>query len=176
MKTRPVDESAARADGRQPPWPCPYPICETAAGTSAAYFQRAFGEPHHLPAAAESIADALGFCPRHGAELLQRPTLRQATARVFERVLPRVAPLLAESRFGDEQFQQVYFAAPLPAPHVPSSTAQSPGTPRAWRARSPAAAPRPAKPTRCAMRTSSCWHACSSPSCACLRWTATRTA
>jgi hypothetical protein len=92
-------------------WHCACPVCETAADSTPAYFKRAFGDPHHFALTSEGIADALGFCPRHGAELLRREPLRRATARVFEQVVPQVLPLLAEARFGDEKFQQVYFSA-----------------------------------------------------------------
>jgi hypothetical protein len=97
-------------------WHCACPVCETAASSAPAYLKRAFGEPHHFAATSEGIADALGFCPRHGAELLRREPLRGATAQVFEQVVPRILPLLAEARFGDEKFQQVYFSAPHVCP------------------------------------------------------------
>lgn len=95
---------------------CACPVCQTADGCAPAYFKRAFGEPHHFAATSEGIADALGFCPRHGAELLSREPLRQAAAEVFARVVPQVLPLLAGARFGDEKFQQVYFSAPHACP------------------------------------------------------------
>jgi hypothetical protein len=101
---RPAAYGAAR-------WRCACPVCETAADSAPAYFNRAFGEPHHFALTSEGIADALGLCPRHGAELLMREPLRGATAQVFARVVPQVLPLLAEARFGDERFQQVYFSA-----------------------------------------------------------------
>lgn len=92
------------------------PVCQTAARSLPAYFRRAWGEPHHHAATAEAIADALGFCPRHGAELLGREPLWRATAQVFTRAVPLVLPLLTEARFGDEKFQQVYFSAPHACP------------------------------------------------------------
>lgn len=91
-------------------------MCETAVDSTPAYFKRAFGEPHHFAATSEGIADALGFCPRHGADLLTREALRSATAQVFAQVVPRVLPLLDDGRFGDEKFQQVYFSAPHACP------------------------------------------------------------
>jgi hypothetical protein len=97
-------------------WRCACPMCETAADSTPAYFKRAFGEPRHLARTSEGIANALGFCPRHGAELLMREPLRLATAQVFELVVPQVLPLLADARFGDEKFLQVYFSAPHACP------------------------------------------------------------
>jgi len=83
----------------------------TSAASPPAYFTRAFGNPQHFAATSEGIADALGFCPRHGAHLLSNGSLRWAIAQVFQEVVPRVLPWLLERHFGNEKFQQVYFSA-----------------------------------------------------------------
>ena len=106
--------TSAPASG--PVWHCECELCGTDAAGALAYFEMAFGEPHHAAAASEGIADALGFCSRHGRDLLARTPHRIAVARVFEGVVPLVLPLLAQSRFGDERFQQVYFSAPDACP------------------------------------------------------------
>jgi len=90
-------------------------VCQLAESTSA-YFKMAFADPHHLAATSEGIADTLGFCQRHGAELLGCALPERATAEVFARVADLVMPLLEPSRFGEEKFQQVYFSAAWACP------------------------------------------------------------
>lgn len=143
----PQDDRAATHGAAR--WHCTCPVCETAADSTPAYFKRAFGEPHHFALTSEGIADALGYCPRHGAELLVREPLRRATAQVFEQVVPQVLALLAEARFGDEKFQQVYFSAPHACPacayahRAVTRQATELGRKAAWPADPHAALPQP---------------------------------
>ncbi len=77
-----------------------------------AYFSAAFSEPANAEAVGEGIADALGFCARHGVMLMAEPALPQAPlAAVLDAAAARMLPLLAPERFGEEKFQQVYFGA-----------------------------------------------------------------
>lgn len=101
----------ADASARQPAWHCACEVCQTSSGSAPAYFARAFGEPQQFPATSEDVADSLGFCARHGADLMADSSLRWGVAQVFQGVVPRVLPFLAEQRFGESRFQQVYFWA-----------------------------------------------------------------
>lgn len=105
------DGVSAVAQANRPAWQCACAVCMICVASAPAYFTRAFGNPHHFAATSEGIADALGFCPRHGAELMSGGSSRRAIAQVFEGVIPQVLPLLQERHFGDEKFQQVYFSA-----------------------------------------------------------------
>jgi len=116
------------------------PVCETAANSGAAYFARAFGETRHFAATGEAIADALGFCPRHGAALLSQEGLSRGLVRVFRQVIPAVMPLLVVKHIRAEKYQRTFFAARTACPtcahiermvarHIARLARQFPGAP-----------------------------------------------
>jgi hypothetical protein len=92
------------------------PVCETAASSGADYFARAFGESRRFAASSEAVADALGFCPRHGAALLSQAGLSRGIVRVFRQVIPAVMPLLVVKHIRAEKFQRTFFAARTACP------------------------------------------------------------
>ena len=110
-----VDRGSAEPAGRTA-WRCACEICRTSMESAPAYFTRSFGEPDHFAATREGIADSLGFCQRHGADLMGSASLQAGMAQVFQGVIPRVLPLLSEQRFADDKFQHVYFSAPDACP------------------------------------------------------------
>lgn len=97
-------------------WACACGVCKTAADGASAYFAMAWLDPGHARASGEQIADTLGYCARHGAQLMADDALLQATAPVLKHALPRMLALLEPQRFGEEKFQSVYFAAPRACP------------------------------------------------------------
>ncbi len=90
---------------------CPCPLCETSTSSDAGYFARAFGEPRLFAATGEAMADALGFCPRHGASLLSQEQLSDGVVQVLRNAIPRVMLLLNEDYLREPQVQQALFAA-----------------------------------------------------------------
>ena len=90
---------------------CPCPLCETSTSSDAGYFARAFGEPRLFAATGEAMADALGFCPRHGAGLLSQEQLSDGVVQVLRNAIPRVMLLLNEDYLREPQVQQALFAA-----------------------------------------------------------------
>jgi hypothetical protein len=87
------------------------PLCQTAADSDTGYFVRAFGDRHHLAATAEAVADALGFCPRHGALLLSQDHWPEGVAHVLRDALPHLALLSNEHYLHEHLVQQVLFGA-----------------------------------------------------------------
>ena len=90
---------------------CGCPVCDTAAKSEAAYFACAFGGTRGRAATAEAIADALGFCRRHGAHLLLRGDLTPGVAKVFHDVAHRIGPLVAEDFVRSDRFWESFFGA-----------------------------------------------------------------
>jgi hypothetical protein len=90
---------------------CRCPVCVTAATSSAAYFARAFGTQRGFALTAEAIADALGFCRRHGAGLLTQTELAPAIAKVFQEVVTRISPMIAANHVRGDQFWQTFFGS-----------------------------------------------------------------
>lgn len=90
---------------------CGCPICVSAAENGAAYFARAFGAQRNISLTAESIADALGFCRRHGARVLTHTELVPAIGQVFRDVVGRIGPMVAEDYARGDQFWQTFFGA-----------------------------------------------------------------
>jgi len=84
--------------------------------SDASYFSRAFGEPRRFAATSESISDALGYCPRHGATLLSYEHLSRGIAHVFRDLIPGLIPLLSEKYFHEDLFQKIFFAASSSCP------------------------------------------------------------
>lgn len=87
------------------------PVCETFAISDARYFARAFGEPRLVAATGGTVADALGFCPRHGAIFLSEKHLLSGIVHVLEDAIPRLTLLLNEDYFRESSVQQMLFAA-----------------------------------------------------------------
>lgn len=87
------------------------PLCEAAADSDTGYFARAFGDRHHLVSTAEAVADALGFCPRHGAILLSQDRWPEGVAHVLRDALPHLAVLSNEHYLHEHHVQQVLFGA-----------------------------------------------------------------
>jgi hypothetical protein len=90
---------------------CECPLCQTAADSDTGYFTRAFGDRHHLAATAEAVADALGFCPRHGALLLSQGHWPEGVAHVLRDAVPHLALLSNEHYLHEHLVQQVLFGA-----------------------------------------------------------------
>lgn len=93
------------------------PICVTRADSDAAYFARAFGGPRVIEASGEALADAFGYCRRHGAALVAREgqaadgaeagAVREALAIA----VPRILLLADETWLYEPQVQQALFGA-----------------------------------------------------------------
>jgi len=86
-------------------------VCRTSAVADHEYFSRAFGESRRFAATSEAVADALGFCPQHGAALLSQAHLSREIVSVFRAVIPRLMPMLEEKYIYEEQVQRIFFAA-----------------------------------------------------------------
>lgn len=86
------------------------PACAGVGRSAAAYFDRAFGTSASLAAAAEAIADDLGFCERHGRMLSRESTRAGRVAQACAAAIARIEPLLHESVV-DERCQRLFFSA-----------------------------------------------------------------
>ena len=99
------------SDSRPSRWRCACEVCNEPANGASAHFAAAFSEPRHFAATAEGVADALGYCTRHGAVLLRSGYPGANVVQVFHDAATRMLPLLADHRFGDDAFQHAYFGA-----------------------------------------------------------------
>ena len=95
---------------------CACSICEISANSDSDYFVRAFGESRRFAATSETVADAFGFCPLHGAALLSQEGLSRGIVRVFRNVIPSVMPSLVEKHIRAERYQRIFFAARTACP------------------------------------------------------------
>lgn len=100
---------------RKPPAePAPYggcPACRQLAGDAADYFRHAFDPRESSDLAAEALAEAFGYCSRHGALLLAHPEFADAVARIFPLAAQRALPWLDATHLHDEAVQRVFFPA-----------------------------------------------------------------
>jgi hypothetical protein len=94
----------------------PCTLCATAADSDATYFTRAFGEPRLFAASAEALADALGFCPRHGASLLAQERWAEGVAHVLRDAIARLAPIFNEDHLREPTVQHALFGADSACP------------------------------------------------------------
>jgi hypothetical protein len=86
------------------------PVCASVERIGATYFERAFGPDSSMKAVAESIADDLGFCERHGRALSTDAMHPMRIAHAFAAAIARIEPLLHESVV-DERCQRLFFSA-----------------------------------------------------------------
>ncbi|HUW00408.1 MAG TPA: hypothetical protein VMV70_00320 [Gallionella sp.] len=88
---------------------CVCPLCETAAKCDTNYFSRPFADPDIFAGTSEAISETLGFCPRHGAILLNQERLSGGVIPVIHDAVPRLRLLLAEKYLQKHQVQQILF-------------------------------------------------------------------
>lgn len=98
------------------------PVCETVADSESSYFARAFGGSRAIEASGEALADAFGYCRRHGAALLARegqPPDGAGAVAVGEALaiaVPRLQLLADETWLYEPQVQQALFGADTACP------------------------------------------------------------
>lgn len=88
---------------------CTCPLCETAAKCDTGYFSRPFDAPDIFAATSEAISETLGFCPRHGAILLNQKRLSGGVIPVIHDAIPRLRLLLNEKYLQKHEVQQILF-------------------------------------------------------------------
>lgn len=89
--------------------PCDCPVCLGVRSYREGYFERSFGQNLNAEALAESVADDLGYCERHGKVLSREEQHAASVARVFARAIGRIEPLLHESVL-DDRGQRLFFS------------------------------------------------------------------
>lgn len=93
------------------------PVCEAVADSESSHFARAFSGPRAIEAGGEALADAFGYCRRHGAALLARcgpPSDGAAAGAVREALAiaaPRILLFADETWLYEPQVQQALFGA-----------------------------------------------------------------
>lgn len=91
------------------------PVCGDLADVESKYLSRLSTEPEQIEAAAEAVADALGFCGPHGYLLALHPEKSTEIAMALAHAIPRVLDLLRFNQQDDSQ-QHVFFDAPRSCP------------------------------------------------------------
>lgn len=86
------------------------PVCEGIDQAGSHFFEKSFGPNAAITVIAESIADDLGFCERHGLALSKGASHSMRIAQACSIAISRILPLLCESVV-DERCQHLFFSA-----------------------------------------------------------------